>query len=93
MFRYILRRLLLVLPIVLVALTVTFVMVQMAPGSPSAATANACRSISRPASGGVPPKRLRFCSSNGVKTCGLPMNPGNLPLFQYVWIDTKWRPS
>jgi oligopeptide transport system permease protein len=32
--RFILRRLLLMLPMVLVALTVTFVMVQMAPGSP-----------------------------------------------------------
>src|SRR5215831_1872902 len=34
MFRYILRRLLLMLPMVFVALTITFVMVQMAPGSP-----------------------------------------------------------
>src|SRR5437868_6729166 len=32
--RFVLRRLLLMLPMVLVALTVTFVMVQMAPGSP-----------------------------------------------------------
>jgi ABC-type oligopeptide transport system substrate-binding subunit len=24
---------------------------------------------------------------------GLPMNPGNLPLFKYAWIDTNWRPS
>jgi oligopeptide transport system permease protein len=34
MIRFVLRRLLLMLPMVLVALTVTFVMVQMAPGSP-----------------------------------------------------------
>ena len=34
MFRYIIRRLLLMVPMVLVALTVTFVLVQMAPGSP-----------------------------------------------------------
>src|SRR3954452_2851998 len=34
MLRFISRRLLLMLPMVLVALTVTFVMVQMAPGSP-----------------------------------------------------------
>ena len=34
MLRFISRRLLLMLPMVFVALTVTFVMVQMAPGSP-----------------------------------------------------------
>jgi len=34
MIRFVLRRLLLTLPMVSVALTVTFVMVQMAPGSP-----------------------------------------------------------
>ena len=34
MIRFVLRRLLLTLPMVFVALTVTFVMVQMAPGSP-----------------------------------------------------------
>src|SRR4029077_7193564 len=34
MLRFISRRLLLMLPMVLVALTVTFLMVQMAPGSP-----------------------------------------------------------
>ena len=34
MFRFVLRRLLLIIPKVLVALTVTFVMVQLAPGSP-----------------------------------------------------------
>src|SRR5436305_13262630 len=34
MIRFILRRLLLIVPMVFVALTVTFVMVQMAPGSP-----------------------------------------------------------
>src|SRR5437868_6978229 len=34
MIRFILRRLLLIVPMVFVALTITFVMVQMAPGSP-----------------------------------------------------------